>query len=157
MASISILDRFLKFVSPCPFSGCWLWLGYTLKGHSRFGIGSKVYYGHRVSYELFRGPIPETDEAGNALELDHLCRVRCCVNPWHLEAVTGFENYRRGNGAEMTIARQTALDMLIARNACRRGHPLTPDNVLMISGERTCRTCRNNWQNEHRRLFGRKG
>jgi hypothetical protein len=45
---------------------------------------------HRFAYELLVGPIPED------LELDHLCRVRHCVNPAHLEPVTHLENILRG-------------------------------------------------------------
>lgn len=46
---------------------------------------------HRVSYETFIGPIPK------GLEIDHLCRVKVCANPEHLEAVTHQENVRRGD------------------------------------------------------------
>jgi hypothetical protein len=38
---------------------------------------------------LIFGPIPD------GLQLDHLCRVRCCVNPNHLEPVTAKENTLR--------------------------------------------------------------
>jgi len=41
-------------------------------------------------YEYFKGPVPD------GLELDHLCRVRSCCNPDHLEPVTHKENIRRG-------------------------------------------------------------
>ncbi len=44
---------------------------------------------HRFAYESLVGPVP----AG--LELDHLCRVKGCVNPEHLEVVTRGENVRR--------------------------------------------------------------
>lgn len=59
-------------------------------------IGSRLdgtrhwVYAHRAAYEALRGPIPE-DRV-----LDHLCRVRRCYNPWHLEIVTIGENVRRG-------------------------------------------------------------
>jgi hypothetical protein len=45
---------------------------------------------HRIAYEMTKGLIPE------GLVIDHLCRVHCCVNPDHLEAVTQLENVRRG-------------------------------------------------------------
>jgi len=64
------------------------------KGYARFGVrhaGRKVSWGaYKTAYLHFIGPIPE------GLHLDHLCRVRCCVNPWHLEPVTCAENTRRG-------------------------------------------------------------
>ena len=70
-----------------PNSGCWLWAG------ADNGVGYGKYrgkYAHRVAYEAARGAIPE------GMFLDHLCRVRCCVNPDHLEPVTNVENIRRG-------------------------------------------------------------
>lgn len=81
---------------------------------------------HRVAYELTRGPIP----AG--MEIDHLCRVRSCVNPDHLEAVTRGENLRRGRG-------KTG-----AQTHCKRGHELTPENTYRYVNRRgyVCRHCR---------------
>lgn len=78
------------FSSPEPTTGCWLWMGRReKKGYGSLHSNGTSYKAHRVSYELVKGPIP----AG--LEIDHLCRVRCCVNPDHLEAVTHRENIRR--------------------------------------------------------------
>lgn len=45
---------------------------------------------HRLSYEAHVGPIPKR------LLLDHTCRMRCCINPDHLEPVTVQENTLRG-------------------------------------------------------------
>lgn len=65
---------------------CWLWLGAkNKKGYGWLNGG----LAHRFMYVLFKGPIP----AG--LELDHVCSVRHCVAPYHLEAVTRGENMRR--------------------------------------------------------------
>jgi hypothetical protein len=55
---------------------------------------------HRLSYEWLVGPVPE------GMELDHLCRVRHCVNPSHLEVVTHSVNVIRGNEARKALAWQ---------------------------------------------------
>ncbi len=77
-------ERFWEKVSPEPNSGCWLWIAASTCGYGVIGVidGYTVDYAHRVAFRLYRGPIPDE------LELDHLCRTRPCVNPWHLEAVT---------------------------------------------------------------------
>lgn len=72
---------------------CWLWTAAKQQnGYGMFGTepSSKVTTAHRYSYELHVGPIPEE------MQIDHLCRVRACVNPAHLEVVTGLQNIRRG-------------------------------------------------------------
>lgn len=70
---------------------CLRWTG----AHSPTGYGYLKYPGgptgnvHRMAYEVFVEPIPE------GLEIDHLCRVRDCINVDHLEVVTHKENVRR--------------------------------------------------------------
>ena len=73
---------------------CWLWTGGQSAGYGRFGFKGRPNLGaHRFAYELLVGPIPP------GLDLDHLCRVRNCVNPDHLEPVTRRENLLlRGGG-----------------------------------------------------------
>lgn len=71
-------------------SDCWLWLGGCFKsGYGRISYRGQPAYAHRISYLLHRGQIPE------GLELDHLCRIRHCCNPDHLEPVTHRENLMR--------------------------------------------------------------
>jgi hypothetical protein len=94
--------RFLQYVDkdgPTPIyrpelGPCWIWTGVKHKrhGYGRFyvgGRGGRYIQAHRWSYEASVAPIP----AG--LTIDHLCRVTRCVNPTHLEPVTGAENNRR--------------------------------------------------------------
>ena len=73
-------------------SDCWLWTSeLTVKGYGRFTpYGRQHLRAHRVSYELANGPVPD------GLVIDHTCRVRHCVNPAHLEAVTVRLNSLRG-------------------------------------------------------------
>lgn len=76
-------------------TGCWIWVGrLNRNGYGRICLGGREPMAHRVSYELHVGPIPD------GLVLDHLCRVRCCVNPFHLEPVTVQVNTLRG-GAKL--------------------------------------------------------
>lgn len=109
-----------------------LWTG-TLhhSGYGQFKIHGRIVAAHRMSYELRVGPIPPE------LVLDHLCRVRHCVAPLHLEAVTNAENIRRGDtglaaGAQMR-----------AKTHCPQGHPYDEANAYVRSdGSRICRACK---------------
>ena len=76
---------------------CWIWSGsVSTQGYGKFSNPSLL--AHRVSYESMVGPIPE------GLAIDHLCRVRTCVNPAHLDPVTAAENTRRENIARKAAA-----------------------------------------------------
>lgn len=80
--------------------GCWRWIGTrTPEGYGQIRVAvGEVAYAHRVAYELLVGPIPE------GLHIDHLCRVRACVNPAHLEPVTQAENNRRAASVRMAVS-----------------------------------------------------
>jgi hypothetical protein len=79
-------------IMPEPNSGCWFWMGQINQhGYGRIRLADKrTQVVHRFAFETDREPVP----AG--MQLDHLCRVRCCCNPDHLEIVTHGENARRG-------------------------------------------------------------
>ena len=113
-----------------PFLGpCWLWTAsVTGPGYGKFYVDGRLTPSHRWSYEQMVGPIP----AG--LVLDHLCRVRRCCNPAHLEPVTHRENLMRG----ASFVEENAL-----KTACPKGHPLTGRNVVYWRGHRKCRECDN--------------
>lgn len=115
-------------------AGCWIWQGYLIpNGYARISVGGLRMYAHRASYEAFVGPIP------NGLEIDHLCRVRHCANPEHLEPVTREMNVRRGISAEVNRQRHAA------RTHCKRGHPFDEDNTKRKPRGRSCRACSRDW------------
>lgn len=70
---------------------CWVWQGSDDgDGYGTVRRDRRTLKAHRFYYEQVRGPIPD------GLQLDHLCRIRRCVNPAHLEPVTQAENMQRG-------------------------------------------------------------
>lgn len=123
--------RFWRYVDKSGPGGCWLWTGTILaRGYGQFWVGpghrGLRVRAHRFAYEMLVGPIPD------GLVIDHLCRVPLCVNPAHMEPVTGRVNIRRGIGPSAVNARKTH---------CHRGHPFTPANTLLYRGSRCCRAC----------------
>lgn len=136
-------ERIKEFWSRVSFrfgaNQCWQWLrgtdgdGYGFF-HSKPGTKTSQRT-HRVAYELCVGPIPE------GMELDHLCRNPGCVNPAHLEPVTGAENTRRGIPFYKRHNK--------VKTHCLRGHEYTPENTGLQppmkpgqSVKRYCITCK---------------
>jgi hypothetical protein len=109
-------------------SGCWLWTGAIASNGYGWLHKSSA---HRLVYEAVTGlSVPK------GLDIDHLCRVRRCVNPAHLEPVTRSENLRRGLGAQLLR------DRFKAQTHCRHGHEFTPENTYITTkGFRSCREC----------------
>ena len=135
-SKIAAVERFwpkVEFTGPVPehrpdLGSCWLWTGgKNSEGYGRFYDGTREVQAHRFAYEFCIGPIP------NGLTIDHLCRTHNCVEPLHLEPVTGRENLLRGMGAGAINARKTH---------CHRGHEFTVANTrLSEKGWRYCRAC----------------
>lgn len=113
-----LLDRIVKE------NECWLWTGpLNRDGYVEFRQDKRFWMGHRYFYTKVFGEIPE------GLEVDHLCRVRHCVNPAHLEAVSHEENIKRGARAQAT--------------KCKRGHDRNAENTRIdpSTQSRVCRVC----------------
>lgn len=133
--------RLIRQVRPLP-DGCWEWLGpLTPSGHGKHRIGPGHYERavHRILWEHVNGPVPDK------MELDHLCHTRAvqdgtclggmdcphrrCVNPEHLEPVTGGENTLRSRHYQRS------------KTHCPHGHEYTEENTERRNGRRFCRTC----------------
>lgn len=119
-------------------SGCWHWIGhrnpqgYGVATHRESDTKSFQTTAHRVVYTWLVDAIPQ------GLCLDHMCRVRHCVNPAHLEAVTLGENTLRSPIATSAVnARKTC---------CVQGHPFVESNTYRPPGtaHRQCRACNHN-------------
>lgn len=126
--SATLRERLFSRLAIDP-SGCLLWTGSVhASGYGRMSDSSgKTAYVHRLMYELFVGPIPD------GLELDHLCRVRRCASPAHLEAVTRQVNQLRGQ----TIS---AANAAVAR--CPQDHAYDEANTgRRPGGQRYCKAC----------------
>ena len=128
-----VLLRFEEKYIPVTESGCWLWINSIKDEYGQFYINSVCKVAaHRVSYQLYKGAIPQ------GFVIDHLCRVKSCVNPAHLEAVTSAENTRRGMWPIRSHVRKTH---------CKRGHEFTIANLFFYQDgqrkdKRECKTCR---------------
>lgn len=124
------LERFGRQVD-CTSSECWLWTGaLNWRGYGQFHWEGRRGGAHIFSYLTFVGDI------GAGYEIDHVCRVRNCVRPDHLEAVTHRENLMRGTSFAAVNA---------AKTHCDHGHEFTPANTYRRPtglANRECRTCR---------------
>lgn len=113
---------------------CWLWTGaIQSSGYGVVhlpGIGQRLV--HRAAWEALVEPIPD------GLTIDHLCRVKPCINPAHLEVVTLAENGRRANEGRNP-------------DVCPHGHAFKGHNLMLRKGRhgsqhRVCRACRSNYR-----------
>lgn len=123
-----VADVLIRFMAKIDRSAeCWVWVAHLDRhGYGMFYVGGKMVLAHRFSYQTFVGEIlPE-------LELDHLCRNTCCVNPAHLEPVTHQMNVDRGDsGLHQRI-----------KTHCPQGHLYSGDNLrINYAGRRVCKAC----------------
>lgn len=139
----SLREQFDARWIPEPNTGCWLWIGTVMpvRGYGRMPDESKrIRFAHRIAWQLYRGPIPE------GLVIDHVCRVRSCVNPDHLRLVTIGQNVLENS---VGLAAQNA-----AKTHCKHGHEFTTENTKIDKRNRygrewigrSCRTCARGYQ-----------
>jgi hypothetical protein len=102
---------------------CWLWCGALgREGYGLFSNKKQHLRAHRIAYSLIKGPIAP------GMVIDHLCRVRNCVNPDHLDQTDNVSNSSR--------------QIRLLRSTCRYGHPYTKETTgYKKSGARVCKVC----------------
>lgn len=108
---------------------CWLWIGTLNQGYGRACFKDKMYNAHRFVLELANIDIPK------GMVVDHICRVRNCVNPDHLRVVTVTKN---------TLENSEGVSALNAKKTkCKRGHQFSATNtqIRMHSNGKTSRNC----------------
>lgn len=116
----SVEGYLLERIEVEPETGCWLWTGALHQQETGYGVAcirQQKYFAHRLAHEVFIGPIPP------GFQVDHLCRVRRCICPDHIEAVTQHENLRRqaeANRNPLCAAGKHPRVLSHKCNACRR-------------------------------------
>lgn len=123
-------ERFwAKVDTPENLDECWVWTGAlddSKYGKFRLPDGS-VSGVHIISWEL-----ANDRKVPTGWHVDHLCRVRQCLNPEHLEPVPASENTDRGTSFSAKNSRKTQ---------CPRGHEYTDENIRWHNNRRECITC----------------
>lgn len=143
--AVSDPQAFVRSMVKVDEQGCWLWQGHINPdtGYGYRQVRGKTWRAHRFSYVHFVGEIPD------GLVLDHLCRVRHCVNPDHLEPVTPQENVERGLAG-------LGLHVPNVMRGCGK-HGFTDGHVRETSNRKgkrrrswSCRICQREWEANYR-------
>lgn len=134
----AISRRFWSKVVEAGPDECWFWS--REKKPNGYGVfrphgTTKKVYAHRFAYEDIWG-----EGTASGLDVDHMCHNesdcpgghdcphRACCNPAHLRAVSRSVNLSAGRGGDLATH-------------CKNGHELTPDNLYVSKGTRSCKTC----------------
>jgi hypothetical protein len=136
------LDEYVAYKSRYDEKGCLIWHGkINRQGYPELTQAQAAKSGFRLAYHYTWFKHTGT-RVERPLQIDHICRVRACIEPTHLEVVTARENLMRGD----TLARKNAEKL-----HCPQGHAYDTVNV---NGDRGCKQCK---AENSRRYRARKG
>lgn len=129
-APLVSMEQYLEErIERIPFSGCWIWTKSASKrGYATVCFQGKAHLAHRISYETFRGAIPE------GMLVCHKCDVTSCINPDHLFLGTDRDNLVDAH----TKGRRPKNGP--TRGKCKNAS-LTPEQVKEIRAALSVRDC----------------
>ncbi len=101
LPNVALIERIRSRCTEDRISGCWNYglsrnsskYANTIRHALALGGDSEMMQGSRLAYVALKGQIPED------YEVDHLCRNKACVNPYHFEAVSPTVNRQRNRVA----------------------------------------------------------
>lgn len=154
--AVPLIDQFYRYVGRKQPNGCILWTGTTTKdGYGRISktIANSKRQAHRISYELFVGPIHDS------LFVLHRCDNPLCINPTHLFLGTHQDNMtdmlvkgRSSRGERNRHAKLTESQVVEITNLRARGVALkTIVQMFGINrGSVWCIVSKKTWKNIER-------
>jgi hypothetical protein len=102
-------------VEDCGYeTACWMWQGPTSQGYARVGIDGSRKLVHRLEWEKRHGAVPD------GMQLHHLCEIKRCVNPDHLQLMTAAEHTRIGPLTKLTPDDVQEIRRLLAEGSSNR-------------------------------------
>lgn len=128
---IRMVDRFWGYIDAD--GDCWRWKGFCIPTGYGYFMVHTIYPKrrnigvHRLAWQMLVGTIPPK------MTIDHMCKVRNCVNPSHMRLLTRAANTMAGSSVPAMNERKTE---------CKRGHPFDSSNTVIDNrGYRQCRIC----------------
>jgi Autographiviridae endonuclease len=141
------IERFMRFVSPCPITGCWWWTG-AVATMGVFWLDGRNVGAHRVAFALVHGRMPHEVTR-------HRCDMGLCVNPAHVTEGTQAENMadkvaraRQARGPRVGTARLAEAQIVEIRSRYATGGETLDTLAAAFRIDRT-----NIWHVVHRKTW----